>query len=118
MLAVALAATGVYAVMSVVSSQRTREFGLRLALGAARREILLMVMREGAAIAVAGIVIGLAGALLTGQLLRGFLFGIGPTDLWTLAGVCTTLFVVATIACVLPALRATRVSPVVALRAE
>jgi len=117
-LAVALAATGVYAVMSVVSSQRTREFGLRLALGAARREILLMVMREGAVIAVAGIVIGLAGALITGQLLRGFLFGIGPTDPWTLAGVCTTLYVVATIACLLPAVRATRVSPVVALRAE
>jgi putative ABC transport system permease protein len=117
-LAVALAAAGVYAVMSVVSSQRTLEFGLRLALGAARREILLMVMREGAVLAVVGIAVGLTGALIAGQLLRGFLFGVGPTDPWTLAGVCATLFGVATVACVLPAARATRVSPVVALRAD
>jgi putative ABC transport system permease protein len=118
LLAVGLAATGVYGVMSVVSTQRTREFGLRLALGASRGEILRMVMREGAEITLLGIGIGLGSALIIGQLLRSFLFGIEPSDPWTLAGVCMALGVVAAIACLLPALRATRVSPLVALRTE
>jgi putative ABC transport system permease protein len=118
LLAAALAASGVYGVMSVVSSQRTREYGLRIALGAGRGEILGMVMRQGAAITLVGIAIGLVGALVTGQLLRSFLFGVGPTDVWTLVGVCAALGTVAGMACLLPALRATRVSPLVALRAD
>jgi putative ABC transport system permease protein len=118
MLAVALAATGVYGVMSLVSVQRTREFGLRLALGAERGQILLMVMRQGAIMTAIGIAVGLAGALVVGQLLRRFLFGIGPNDALTLAAVCAALGAVAAFACLVPAIRATRVSPVVALRAD
>jgi putative ABC transport system permease protein len=118
LLAVGLAATGVYGVMSVVSTQRTREFGVRLALGAGRGAILRLVMREGAAITLAGVGLGLAGALVIGQVLRSFLFGIGPSDPWTLAGVCAALSVMAALACLLPAVRATRVSPLEALRAE
>jgi len=117
-LAVGLAATGVYGVMTLVSTQRTREFGVRLALGAGRGEILRMVLREGSVMMLAGLGAGLVGALLIGQLLQRFLFGIGPNDPWTLAGVCAVLVVVTAIACVLPAVRATRVNPLIALRAE
>ncbi len=117
-LALGLAATGVYGVMTLVSTQRTREFGVRLALGAGRGEILRMVLREGGAMTLVGIAIGLVGALITGQLLQGFLFGIRPHDPWTLAGVCAILAAVAAIACFLPAVRATRVNPITALRAE
>ena len=117
-LAVAMAASGVYGVMSLVSMERTKEFGLRLALGAERGEILRMVMRQGVVLTSTGIAVGLLGALAVGQLLRRFLFGIGPTDVLTLAVVCAALGTVAAIACLLPALRATRVSPIVALRTE
>lgn len=117
-LAVALAATGVYGVMSLLSNQRTKEFGLRLALGADRGEILRMVMRDGAVIMALGIGIGLGGAVMMGQVLRRFLFGIGPNDPWTLAAVCLILSAVGAAACFLPALRATHVSPLVALRAD
>jgi putative ABC transport system permease protein len=118
LLAAALAATGVYGVMSVVSTQRTKEYGLRVALGAGRAEILRMVMREGVQITLVGIAIGLGGAMMAGQLLKSFLFGVGPTDIWTLATVCAVLGLVSAMACLLPALRATRVSPIVALRME
>jgi ABC-type antimicrobial peptide transport system permease subunit len=104
--------------MSLVSTQRTKEFGLRVALGADRREILRMVMRQGAQMTVIGIAVGLAGALVMGQFLRRFLFGIGPNDVLTLAAVCAALGAVAAVACLLPALRATRVSPIIALRTE
>jgi putative ABC transport system permease protein len=118
LLAVGLAAAGVYGVMAMVSAQRTREFGVRLALGAGRAEILRIVMRDGAMITLFGMAIGLGGGLVAGRLLRGFLFGIGPTDGWTLAAVCISLAGVAVIACLVPAIRATRVSPLVALRME
>ena len=75
-------------------------------------------MRQGAVLTSIGIAIGLAGALAMGQLLRRFLFGIGPNDVLTLAAVCAALGAVAAIACLLPALRATRVSPITALRTE
>ena len=115
-LAVILAATGVYGVMNVLSNQRTKEFGLRLALGADRTEILHMVMRQGAIMIAIGVAIGLGGSLIVGQVLRRFLFGIGPNDPWTLTAVAGVLGVIGAIACFLPALRATRVSPLVALR--
>jgi ABC-type antimicrobial peptide transport system permease subunit len=118
LLAVALAATGVYGVMSVASSQRTKEFGVRLALGADRRTILRMVMRDGAVILGLGITSGLAGAMVMGQVLRRFLFGIGPNDPLAFAAVCLILTAVGAAACFVPALRATRVSPLVALRTE
>lgn len=115
-LAVALAATGVFGVMSIVSTQRTKEFGLRLALGADRSEILRIVMRQGAAIMAIGVTLGLVGSVMMGQVLRRFLFGVGPNDPWTLAAVCVTLCSIGAVACLVPALRATRVSPVVTLR--
>jgi putative ABC transport system permease protein len=117
-LAMVLAGTGVYGVVSILSSQRTREFGVRLALGAGRTEILRMVMRQGAVIIAIGVAFGLGGSLMVGQVLRRFLFGIGPSDLLTLAAVCLGLAAVGAVACLLPALRATRVSPLVALRTE
>jgi putative ABC transport system permease protein len=116
LLALALAASGVYGVMSAVSTQRLKEYGLRVALGASRGQILRMVAREGALITGSGVAIGAAGALAAGRLLRGFLFEVGPTDLWTLGSVSALLGAAAGIACLLPALRATRVSPLVALR--
>jgi putative ABC transport system permease protein len=117
-LAVTLAATGVYGVMSLLSTQRTKEFGLRLALGADRIEILRMVLRQGAMMIAIGLAIGLGGSLMMGQVLRRFLFGIGPNDPWTLTAVSVVLGVTGAIACLLPAMRATRVSPLVALRNE
>jgi predicted permease len=117
-LALVLAATGIYGVISVATAQRTREFGVRMALGAGRREILGMVLRQGVSLAVIGLVVGLAGALISGRLLRSFLYGITPTDPLTLAAVVMALGLVAIAACVLPARRATRVDPLVALRAE
>jgi predicted permease len=117
-LAVILAATGVYGVMSLLSTQRTKEFGLRLALGADRTEILRMVLRQGAMMIAIGVAIGLGGSLVMGQVLRRFLFGIGPSDLWTLTAVSVVLGVTGAIACLLPAMRATRVDPLVALRTE
>jgi putative ABC transport system permease protein len=117
-LAAALAASGVYGVMNVISTERRKEYGLRIALGADRSEILRMVLREGARLTLAGTAIGLVGALITGQLLRRFLFGVGSIDPWTLAAACVTLGAVAGVACLIPALKATRVSPLVALRTD
>jgi putative ABC transport system permease protein len=117
-LAAALAASGVYGVMNVISTQRRKEYGLRIALGADRTEILRMVLREGARLILAGAAIGLVGALIAGQLLRSFLFGVGSIDPWTLAAACVTLGAVAGVACLVPALKATRVSPLIALRTD
>lgn len=117
-LAAILAATGVYGVMNLLSSQRTKEFGLRLALGADRREIFHMVMRQGAMMIVTGVAIGLGGSFVIGQVLRRFLFGIGPNDPWTLTAVSGVLGAIGAVACFLPAWRATRVSPLVVLRSE
>jgi putative ABC transport system permease protein len=117
-LAVGLAATGVYGVMSILSTQRTKEFGVRLALGADRTEILRMVMRQGTVMIAIGVTIGLGGSLMMGHVLRRFLFGVGPNDPWTLAAVSAALCAVGAVACLVPAWRATRVSPLVALRSE
>jgi ABC-type antimicrobial peptide transport system permease subunit len=117
-LAVILAATGVYGVMSLLTTQRTKEFGVRLALGADRTEILRMVLRQGAVMIAIGVAIGLGGSLMMGQVLRRFLFDIGPNDPWTLTAVSVVLGGTGAIACLLPAMRATRVSPLVALRSE
>jgi putative ABC transport system permease protein len=117
-LAALLAAIGIYGVMSVATTQRTREFGVRIALGADRSEILGMVLRQGAAMTGLGLAIGLVAALATAQVMRGFVYGITTTDPVTLAIGVGALSVVALIACVLPARRATRVDPLVALRIE
>jgi len=118
LLAMVLAATGIYGVISLATTQRTREFGVRLALGADRREILGMVLRQGLALTVVGVAIGLVAALAGARALAGFLYGVAPNDPFTLGAVALGLMLVAMIACALPARRATRVDPLTALRAE
>ena len=116
--AVLLAAMGVYAVMAYAVSQRTREFGVRLALGAKPGEILSMVLKRGLALVAGGVVCGLGLAGATSHLLGAFLFGVSPYDPLAFLAVPALLGLVALLACWLPAHRATRVDPIVALRAE
>jgi ABC-type antimicrobial peptide transport system permease subunit len=117
-LALGLGAVGVYGVMAHLVVQRTREIGIRMALGAVPREILGLVITQGAWLAGLGIAAGLVGAFAATRLLTGLLFGIGPTDPTTFVGTAAALAAVATIASLLPALRAIRTDPVDALRAE
>ena len=99
-------------------AQRTREIGIRMAMGAVPREILGMVLRQGVGLAGLGIAAGVVGALAAGRLLTGLLFEIGPADPVTYATTVLTLALVAVLASFIPALRATRVDPVDALRTE
>ncbi len=117
-LALLLAAVGIYGVMSYSVSQRTGEFGIRIALGAQRRDLLRLVLGQGARLTALGIVAGLVGALAAGRVLQSILFQTGPSDPLTFAIIAVLLGVVALLACLLPALRATAVDPVVALRSE
>jgi putative ABC transport system permease protein len=117
-LALMLAAVGVYGVMALVVTERTQEMGIRLALGAEPLKVLALVVRQGAALAGAGIVVGVAVSLGLTPFMAGQLYGIGATDPATLAGVPVLLAVVALIACIVPARRAMRVDPVTALRYE
>jgi predicted permease len=116
-LALLLAAVGTYGVVSAIASERRTEIGIRMALGADRSSVLVGVMREGLVLASIGVVIGLAGALGLNQLIAALLFGVAPTDVPTVAGVTITMVVVAAMACVLPAWRASRLDPNVVLRA-
>ncbi len=118
MVAMFLAAIGLYGVLSHNVAQRTREIGIRAALGARRSEILLLVFREGMGFVLAGIVLGMAGAFATTRLLRGQLFEVGPLDPVTFTGVSVLLAMVALLACWFPARRAARVNPMAALRTE
>jgi predicted permease len=117
-LAATLAAIGIYGVMSVATAQRAREFGVRLALGAEKREILGMVLRQGAAMTALGLAIGLIATLALGGVMSRFLYSVEPGDPLTLTATIAGLAVVALAACLLPARRATRVDPLAALRAE
>ncbi len=117
-LALTLGAVGVYGVMAHLVVQRTREIGIRIALGALPREILGLVLRQGAWLAVAGVAIGVVGALAVSRVLTGLLFQVTPTDPLTYAGTALALLGVATFAALVPALRATRTDPVEALRSE
>jgi putative ABC transport system permease protein len=114
--ALLLAAIGIYGVISYVVSERTHEFGLRLALGADRRDILHLVVRQGIALALTGTVIGAAGALLVSQAMAGVLYGVKATDPMTFAAGAIFLLAVAIAGCLRPAWRATRVDPMLALR--
>ncbi len=117
-LALLLGAVGIYGVISYSVAQRTREIGIRIALGARRHEVLMMILRQGARLAFAGVAIGLLGALLLTQLMASLLYGVGARDPMTYAAVAILLVLVALAASYLPARRATRVDPVVALRYE
>jgi putative ABC transport system permease protein len=116
--AVVLAGIGLYGVVSFAVAQRTREFGVRLALGAPTRTIARTVLGEGAAMTGIGVALGVAGALAGGRVLESLLFGVAPTDLATLGAVVGGLAAVALLACWLPARRASRVAPAEALRAD
>ncbi len=117
-LALVLASVGVYGVISYSVSQRTSEMGLRLALGAERREVLALVVRQAMVRVALGVVLGLAGAFAAGRFLRSLVVGITVRDPLTFGGVALVLLAVALLATWLPARRATRVDPVVALRSE
>jgi putative ABC transport system permease protein len=116
--AVALAAVGLAGVMATMVRQRTQELGIRLALGAAPRDLRRMVMRRGLVIGFAGLVPGLLGALLANRLLEALLYEVSPTDAVTLAGTAGFLLIVAGLASAIPARFTTRVDPMLALRAE
>jgi ABC-type antimicrobial peptide transport system permease subunit len=118
MLALGLAAIGIYGVMSYVVSQGARELGIRLALGAAPRDLLLLVVRQGMSISVVGMVLGLAGAFALTRFMRTLLYGVQASDPVTFAVIAVTLSLVALVACYIPARRAARVDAIVSLRTE
>ncbi|HTU34195.1 MAG TPA: ABC transporter permease [Candidatus Acidoferrum sp.] len=117
-LALVLATVGMYGVMAFSVGQRTRELGIRMALGADRQSVMQMVLWQGARLALVGVAIGIATALAVTRVLAGFLFEVHPTDPATYAAIAILLILVASAACYIPARRAMRVDPMVALRYE
>ena len=117
-IALALAAVGVYGVVSYSVSQRTGEIGIRMALGAHRRDVIRLVLRQGSWLTFTGLATGLIGAAIGSRLLQAMLFGVGPTDLLTFGGVALLLTAASLAACTIPTVRATRIDPMVALREE
>jgi putative ABC transport system permease protein len=116
--ALLLGIIGVYGVLSFLVAQRTREIGLRIALGAQRSDVLYLIMKEGAKFSLAGVAVGLIGALLVTRLMSSELYGISPLDPITYVGVALVTAAVTLLACYIPTRRAMRVDPIVALRYE
>jgi putative ABC transport system permease protein len=118
LLALILAAIGIYGVMSYTVSRRTHEIGIRVALGAQTRDVLRLIIGQGMLLAFIGVAIGLAVALLLGRLMKSLLFGLSAADPLTYIGVSALLVCVALLACYIPARRATKIDPMLALRNE
>lgn len=116
--ALLLATLGVYGVVAYAVSQQTRDFGIRIALGADSHDVVNLVLRRGASLIVPGLAAGILGAVFLTRAIRGLLFGIEPLDPPTLALVCLVFAAVGTIASWLPARRAARVDPIIAMRSE
>ncbi|HKY42941.1 MAG TPA: ABC transporter permease [Pyrinomonadaceae bacterium] len=116
LLGLALAGVGIYGVMAFGVAQRTQEFGVRMALGAQRSQVVRLVMREGTIVAIIGAFIGLGGAYLVGRAMQSTLYGVGAMDKVAVGLTAALLLTVALVACLIPALRASRVEPMVALR--
>jgi putative ABC transport system permease protein len=114
----ALASVGLYGVLAFSVAQRTREIGIRMALGAQARDVLRLVMRQGLTLSLLGIAAGICVSLAGTRVLAGLLYGVAPTDPTTFAAVALLLGVVALAACLVPARRALSVDPIVALRYE
>jgi hypothetical protein len=117
-LALLLAVLGLYALLAYSVAQRTRELGLRMALGAQQKDVLHLILNNGVRLALIGAALGVAGAVAAGQVIASLLFGVTPTDATTFAGVCLVLMISVLLASYVPAYRATRVDPMVALRYE
>ena len=117
-IALVLAIVGIYGVMSYSVTQRTHEIGIRMAIGAQRRDVFKMILGQGMKLALIGIGIGLVGAFALTRLMASMLFGVEPTDATTFGAISVLLTVVALLACFLPGRRATRVEPTVSLRYE
>ena len=116
--ALVLAALGVYGVIAFGVAQRTREIGLRIALGAGKQQVLRLILREGLILAAAGLGVGLLGAYFLGRAMQSTLYGVGAVDLGAFLAVAAVLLTSALLACYVPARRATRIDPMVALRYE
>jgi putative ABC transport system permease protein len=117
-LAVVLAATGLYGVIAYAVAQRTREIGVRIALGATRPAIAQLVIGNGLRLAVTGVVVGLAGSVASTRVIEHLLYGVSRFDAFAFAGGAVFLVMISMIACIVPMLRATAVDPVVALRTD
>jgi putative ABC transport system permease protein len=118
LVALALVSAGIYGVVSYSVAQRTHEIGVRMALGAGRRDVLRLVVGQGMKPVLVGLAIGLAGALALTRLMKALLFGVSSSDPLTFGSIALLLALVALLACWVPARRATRVNPTVALRQE